>query len=239
MISEWQRMPFEAAEALLWGKKTHHDHLLLFPRIKELEDQHQAYNARIQATEAVAEAAEAATSRVRRIEQQIAAIESDEQDRPFDKWVEGEITGFKGFMEQNKTVRQKQIELETKISDLEDAVDKGKDASRDVEILLDRIGRLESDRMKDADQIKKLERDILNLTSVRSNQAMRKEDLQTVTTRMAIPEQIAPPLPIQVNLEASDTAEETENEEILPSFRTNKSERELIQVPQSPAMISK
>jgi len=30
--------------------------------------------------------------------QQVAAIESDEQDRPFDEWAEEEISGFKKFM---------------------------------------------------------------------------------------------------------------------------------------------
>jgi hypothetical protein len=192
-------MPFEAAQALLWGRETHREHQFLFPRMKELEEQHQSYDARIQATEAVAEAAEAATSRIRRIEQQVAAIESDEQDRPFDKWVEGEITGFKGFMEQNKTVRQKQIGLETKVLDLEDGVDKAKDASRDVEILLNRIGRLENERVHDANRIKRLEKELLNLTSMRSKQAKETNDLQTVIGRPTLPQRVVPPVPIREN----------------------------------------
>jgi DNA repair exonuclease SbcCD ATPase subunit len=192
-------MPFEAAEALLWGRETHREHQFLFPRMKELEEQHQAYNSRIQAIEAVAEAAEAATSRIRRLEQQVAAIESDEQDRPFDKWVEGEITGFKGFMEQNKMVRQKQIELETKISDLEDGVDKAKDASRDVEILLNRIGRLENERVHEANRIKRLEKEFLNLTSTRSKQAKETNDLQTVMARPTLPKRVVLPVSIREN----------------------------------------
>jgi chromosome segregation ATPase len=192
-------MPFEAAEALLWGRETQREHQFLFPRMKELEEQHQSYDTRIQATEAVAEAAEAATSRIRRIEQQVAAIESDEQDRPFDKWVEGEITGFKGFMEQNKTVRQKQVELETKISDLEDGVDKAKDACRDVEILLNRIGRLENERANDANRIKRLEKELLNLTSTRSKQAKETNDLQTVMARPTLPKRVVLPVSIREN----------------------------------------
>jgi hypothetical protein len=238
-LSGSQRMPFEAAEALLWGRETHRQHQLLFPRMKELEEQHQAYDARIQATEAVAEAAEAATSRVRRIEQQIAAIESDEQDRPFDKWVEGEIASFKGFVEQNKTVRQKQIELETKISDLEDFVDRHKDASRDVEILLDRIGRLETGRVNDAERIKRLEKAVLNLTSIRSMQATGRNDIQPVTTRAAIPKQVLPSLPTRQNPEASDAADETDDEDMLSPYVTHRPEPERVQVPQSPTIMPK
>jgi predicted RNase H-like nuclease (RuvC/YqgF family) len=232
-------MPFEAAEALLWGRETHREHQFLFPRMKELEEQHQAYDARIQATEAVAEAAEAATSRVRHIEQRIAAIESDEQDRPFDKWVEGEIASFKGFVEQNKTVRQKQIELETKISDLEDSVDRREDASRDVEILLDRIGRLENGRINDAERIKGLEKAVLSLTSTRSMQATGRHDIQPVTTRAAFPKQVLPSLPTRQNPEVFDTADETEDEDILSSYVTHRPEPEQIQVPQSPTIMPK
>jgi hypothetical protein len=237
--SESQRMPFEAAEALLWGKETHREHQFLFPRMKELEEQHQAYDARIQATEAVTEAAEAATSRIRRIEQRIAAIESDEQDRPFDKWVEREIATFKGFVEHNKTVRQKQIELETKISDLEDSVDRCKDTSKDVEILLDRISRLEAGSINDAERIKRLEKAVLNLTSTRSTQATGKNDIQPVTTRAAIPKQVLPSLPTRQNFEASDAAEETEDEDILPSHATYRPELGQIQIPQSPTIMTK
>jgi hypothetical protein len=271
-LSEPPRMPFEAAEALLWGRETHREHRFLFPRMKELEEQHQAYNARIQTIEVVTDAAEAATSRIRRIEQQVAAIESDEQDRPFDKWVEGEIAGFKGFMEQNKTVRQKQIELEAKISDIEDGVDKAKDVSRDVEILLNRIGRLENERFNDTTRIKRLEKELLNLASMRPNQAegtnhlvdMRpslasskyagrplrvqaifpkqaKEtnDPITAMAQMASSKYMGRPLSARGDLEASDAADETEDEEILPVYREKQPEAEKIQVPQSPTIVSK
>jgi DNA repair exonuclease SbcCD ATPase subunit len=238
-LSEPPRMPFETAEALLWGREMHREHQFLFPRMKELEEQHQAYDARIQATEAVAEAAEAATSRIRRIEQQVAAIESDEQDRPFDKWVEGEITGFKGFMEQNKTVRQKQVELEAKISDIEDGVDKAKDVSRDVEILVNRIGRLEKERVNDANRIKRLEKEFLNLASRRSNQAKETNDPIPAMAQMASSKYVGRPLPARGGLEASDAADETEDEGILPIYREKQPEAEKIQVPQSPPIGSK
>jgi hypothetical protein len=119
-------MPFAAAEALHWGRETWNQHNALFGRMTELEERYGVYDTRIEATEAVAEAAEAATARIRRIEQRVAAIESDEQDRPFDKWAQEEIASFKGFMEKNKTVRQKQVELDKQVSGLEDSFDKSK-----------------------------------------------------------------------------------------------------------------
>jgi hypothetical protein len=150
-------MPYEAAEALLWGKRTVDEHYLLYGRMKELEDQHQAYDARIRATEAITEAAEAATSRIRHIEQQVAAIESDEQDRPFDRWVKKEIDNFKTYVDNNKNIRQRQIELEKQMSDVVDDVDKRGDMPKLVESLLRRIGRLEEERNKDANKVRQLE----------------------------------------------------------------------------------
>jgi DNA repair exonuclease SbcCD ATPase subunit len=154
---EPRRMPYEAAEALLWGKRTVDEHYLLYGRMKELEDQHQAYDARIQATEAITEAAEAATSRIRHIEQQVAASESDEQDRPFDRWVKKEIDNFKTYVDNNKNIRQRQIELEKQISDVADDVDKRGDMPKLVKSLLRRIGRLEEERSKDANKVRQLE----------------------------------------------------------------------------------
>ncbi|KAH7076502.1 hypothetical protein BKA63DRAFT_552425 [Paraphoma chrysanthemicola] len=162
------RMPIEAAEALLWGKATRDEQKRLYSRVHELMKQHQNYETRIQSTEAVAEAAEAATARIRSIEQKVEAIESDEHDRPFDKWAEAEIETFKIFVEKNKNVRQKQLEIERQVSGVDDEIDKiSRGASREVEILQARIGRLETDRVNDANIIKKLERDVANLMTMR------------------------------------------------------------------------
>ncbi|KAF2831004.1 hypothetical protein CC86DRAFT_377925 [Ophiobolus disseminans] len=230
-----QRMPIEAAEALLWGKETHNEHVHLYGRMRELEEQHRDYDARIQATEAVVEAAEAATARVRRIEQRVVAIESDEQDRPFDKWAEGEISEFKNFIEKNKNVRQKQIELEEKVSHVEDAVDKVKDASKDVEILLERIGRLERDQISNANRIRSLETDVTNLTLLREDRIIYRNKLPDVIHLRATPERMLPPPSRQPNVQARDDSEtEDENETLVDPPVAMQTEHDQVQVPRSP-----
>jgi predicted DNA-binding protein (UPF0251 family) len=238
-LADQQRMPLAAAEALLWGKKTHGEHVFLNARIQELEEQHRAYNTRIHATEAISEAAEAATARIRRIEQQVAAIESDEQDRPFDKWVEGEVANFKVFVEKNKTVRQKQIELEAKISGIEDSIDKIADIAPDIEILLERIGRLESDRLMDTNHIKRLESHVAELEIRRQTQAMELAKARPEVARRLTSKRMLPPPSAQLFAELEDVTEETENEESLPVVPTVPNEREWFPLPSSSKTISK
>ncbi|KAJ4307546.1 hypothetical protein N0V94_009696, partial [Neodidymelliopsis sp. IMI 364377] len=83
-----QRIPYEAGEALLWERQNHRVHAHLSIQMKELKAQHDAYNARIQATESIAEAAEAAVHKVKQMEARIAAMEEDDKDRPFDAWAQ-------------------------------------------------------------------------------------------------------------------------------------------------------
>jgi hypothetical protein len=216
------RLTMEGAEALLWHKKTHEDQAYLLGRMRELEEQHRDYDARIQATETIAEAAEAATSRVRRIEQQVAAIESDEQDRPFDKWAEGEISGFKSFIEKNKNVRQKQIELDEKFSRLEDSVDKAKDSSKDVSSLLIRIARLETDHISDANRIRSLEADVTSLTLLRQDWAAEERAPRASIDRQPAKQMLSPPSPQPprpLSAEVPDD-EETEDEGPFTPFPT-------------------
>lgn len=235
------RMPFDAAEALLWGKKTHDEHKFLFPRMRELEEQHRAYDTRIQATETIAEAAEAATSRIRRIEQQIAAIESDEQDRPFDKWVQEEITAFKGFVEKNKSVRQKQVELEAKMAGLEEFVDKSRDASssKDVEILLERISRLENERIGDTNRIKKLEREVIELTATRRTRVIEGDAMMAARTQKPVLQKTTLPPPRRSAIDASDAEVETEDEDVQPLRRKEQLDHEQVLVPRSPPPMPK
>jgi hypothetical protein len=209
-----QRMPFAAAEALHWGRETWNQHNILFGRMSELEERHIVYDRRIQATEAVAEAAEAATAIIRRIEQQVAAIESDEQDRPFDKWAQEEIAGFKGFIEKNKTVRQKQVELDKQVSDLEDSFEKFKDVPRDLDILLRRIGRLEQDRMHDADRVQRLETEMTDLMSSWQTKATASNRPHPTSPQKQTPGHMMLPPP-QPGAEAIDVEEDTEDEEII------------------------
>jgi DNA repair exonuclease SbcCD ATPase subunit len=234
-------MPFDAAEALLWGKKTHDEHKFLFPRMRELEEQHRAYDTRIQATETIAEAAEAATSRLRRIEQQIAAIESDEQDRPFDRWVQEEITAFKGFVEKNKSVRQKQVEIEAKMAGFEEFVDKSRDAStsKDIEILLERISRLENERMGDTNRIKKLEREVIELTLTRRTRVLEGDALLAAQTQRPTPQKPSLSPPRRSTIDTSDAEAETEDEDIQPPRRNEQLDHEQVRVPCSPPQMPK
>jgi predicted RNase H-like nuclease (RuvC/YqgF family) len=234
-----QRMPFAAAEALLWGKKTHDEHKFLFPRMTELEEQHKAYDTRIAATEVIAEAAEATTARIRRIEQQVAAIESDEQDRPFDRWAEREITSFKSFMEKNKTVRQKQIELETKVLSLEDSADKTKDTSRDIETLLHRIERLENDRVQDANRIKRLEKNINDIVSMSQNQIVGNNQQSIERSPGFYLDQAFQDLPQRGDPGPFYATDETEDEEASPPPRTGQSPSKQAQGHRNPPIILK
>jgi chromosome segregation ATPase len=230
-------MPFAAAEALHWGRETWNQHNQLFGRMGELEERYGVHDRRIQVTEAIAEAAEAATARIRRIEQQVAAIESDEHDRPFDKWAQEEIASFKGFIEKNKSVRQKQVELDKQVSNLEDSFDKVKDAPRDLDILLHRIGRLEQDRMHDADRIQRLETDMTALISSWQTKATeinrpRPDSPRKQTPRHMMP---APPRP---QAEALEIEEDTEDEETLIPPPVEQPVQAQIQVRQSPKISS-
>jgi chromosome segregation ATPase len=226
-------MPFAAAEALHWGRETWNQHNALFGRMTELEERYGIYDTRIEATEAVAEAAEAATARIRRIEQRVAAIESDEQDRPFDKWAQEEIASFKGFMEKNKTVRQKQVELDKQVSGLEDSFDKVKDAPRDLGILLHRIGRLEQDHMHDADRIQRLEAEVTELRSSRQAKFTEVNRPRPESSMKQTPKHTMPPPP-RPQADALDMEEDTEDEDVLIPPPVEQPVQTQIQVRQSP-----
>lgn len=180
-------MPFAAAEALLWGKEIKRDLEFLIPQMKELQRRHEAYDARIQATEITAEAAEAATARVQRIEQKIAAMEQDDTDRPFDKWVGEEITQLKMSTDRNKDVRTKLIELENRFSIATDDLDTARNMSKDYCSLLRRVKDLEADKKEDSNRIKEMEKEILDLRMLCRSYATRNEDLHAVISRRESP----------------------------------------------------
>ncbi|KAL5121247.1 hypothetical protein ACEQ8H_000715 [Pleosporales sp. CAS-2024a] len=237
--SDRQRMPFAAAEALLWGKKTAEEHHFIHSRMRELEDHHRAYNNRIKATEVIAEAAEAAITRIRRVEQQVAAIESDDRDRPFDKWVEGEVATFKVFAEKNKTVRQKQIELEGKISSLEDSVDKAKDVAMDLEILMERISRMDNERIKDSALISKLQGEVAELKILCQIKPIDIQRPKPAINRNVTPLHLRPPPSAQPIAIVEDDADETEDEETAPTHHVNRFEQEELHVISTSKMIPK
>jgi hypothetical protein len=225
-------MSFEAAEALLWGKETYNQHTALYGRMRELEDQHRAYGARIQATEAVAEAAEAATARIRHIEQQVAAIESDEHDRAFDKWVGAEIDNLKIFVDKNKNVRQKQIEFDKQVTDLAETLDKIRNTPKLVEDLLRRIGLLENERTEDAGQIRQLEKDVTRITMMRQGLPQKEHKEYNQPIRRQTPGPMPPP-PRQPIHEALDASDETEDEELLAPNMPHRHHQEQVQVSRS------
>jgi predicted RNase H-like nuclease (RuvC/YqgF family) len=216
--AEAQRMPFEAAEALLWGRKTHKDHEWLFSQMKEIQSQHESYDARIKATEAIAETAEAATHRIRHMETKLAAIESDDKDRPFDKWAENAITQLKLFADNNLNVRQKLNSLEGRFCEAVDDLDKVSGVSKDVASLLRRLDVLEKERKEDKNQLMLMGREIASFRAMR-HMPLSGHALQTSPVR--------PEMPHSGDHEAHDSDTTTE-EDHIPSGRS------LVQVPRSP-----
>lgn len=210
--------------------------------MKELEEQHRDYDARIQATETIAEAAEAATSRVRRIEQQVAAIESDEQDRPFDKWAEGEISEFKSFIEKNKNVRQKMIELGDRLSRVEDPVEKANDTSHELSVLRNEIATMKRDRVSDANRIRSLESDLTSmiLRIPALERASRETSSRQAPKQMLPPPSRQPPRPLSTETPDDDeTEDEDEFQHLVTPFMTEQSAQGQAQVDRSPVPTTK
>ncbi|KAI4926024.1 uncharacterized protein J4E92_006761 [Alternaria infectoria] len=226
------RMPFASAEALLWGPEMKQQHAHLLTEMRTLQKHHEEYEARIRSTEHVAEAAEAATSRVRHLEQQLAAIEAEDDDKAFEKWAAGEMTRLGIFVDTNKHVRQKQIELDSVVSHAVDDLDKLKHVPRELKGVLRRLDLLEAGRNQDARRIKSLEEEVTRLKSTRQdpNSNSNTAGPQTVSRpqhgmlRSMTPSQLP-------NAETSEATSDTDDEDLIlmPG-----SVREEIQVPQSP-----
>ncbi|KAJ4372407.1 hypothetical protein N0V83_004181 [Neocucurbitaria cava] len=225
-----QRMPFATAEALLWGPELRQQHEWLLKEMRALQTQHEAYDARIQTTEAAAEAAEAATSRIRHMEQQIVAMEAVDNDKAFEKWATEEITRLRIFADRNQSIRQKQVELEKEVSLVGDVMDdKMKDVATGLKILLQRIEKLESCRKQDAQQIKALEANIVVLKSARHDPVMSNVGSMAKDAHKRIPKQ-RDGLPRVQDVEGSDTTETEDEGFVLPHTPV----KERVQVPRSP-----
>lgn len=229
-----QRLPFATAEALLWGPELRQQHEWLLKEMRALQTQHEAYDFRIQTTEAAAEAAEAATSRVRHVEQQIVAMEAVDNDRAFEKWATEEITRLRIFADRNQSIRQKQVELEKEVSDVVDGMDRMKDVSNGLRNLLQRIEVLESCRKQDAQQIKALEANIVVLKSAHHDPVMSKVDSRAKDAHMRIPKK-RDGLPRVQDVEESDTTETEDEGFVLPHTPV----KERVQVPRSPEVAQK
>ncbi|KAI4651663.1 uncharacterized protein J4E79_009144 [Alternaria viburni] len=234
------RMPFASAEALLWGPEMKQQHAHLLTEMRTLQKHHEEYEARIRSTEHVAEAAEAATSRVRHLEQQLAAIEAEDDDKAFEKWAAGEMTRLGIFVDTNKHVRQKQIELDNVVSHAVDDLDKLKQVPRELNGVLRRLDLLEAGRNQDARRIKSLEQEVTRLKSTRQDPKSKSKSKSKSNT--AGPQTVSRPrhgmlgsvTPSQLfNAGTSEVTSDTDDEDLIlmPGFA-----REEIQVPQSPEM---
>lgn len=157
------RMPYEAGEALLWERQNHRVHAHLSIQMKELQAQHEAYDARIQATESVAEAAEAAVHKVKQMETKIAAFEADEADRPFDAWAKEAIGQLQVFVDGQKGVRQKLSGLEMKVGKLGEDVERVRDEDGLLRSVVRRLKVLEDDRREEERKVRELQREVERL----------------------------------------------------------------------------
>jgi DNA repair exonuclease SbcCD ATPase subunit len=224
------RIPFASSEALLWGPEMKQQHAYLLTEMRALQRQHEAYDARIQQTEAAAEAAEAATSRIRHLEQQLAAIEAEDDDKVWEKWASGELTQLRIFVDTNKHVRQKQIELSNDMSRIEEDLDKMKSSPTDLKAVLRRLDLLETGCREDARHIKSLEGEVNRLKTLRQSSSTsaissRSNPYRNKGVRRTItPSQLS-------HAEISDGEATTEDEDLIPPRGPT---REEIQVPRSP-----
>jgi len=157
------RIPFASAEALLWGPELKKQHAYLLTEIHALQKQHEGYNTRIQMAEAIADAIEAATAQIRHLEQKIAVIEAEDENKAFEKWAAGELARLGTFVDANKNIRQKQIELETEVLRVTEDMDGLKGIPTGFRDLLRRLDVLERRRDEDTQRIQRLEGDIVRL----------------------------------------------------------------------------
>ncbi|KAH9879010.1 hypothetical protein J1614_002445 [Plenodomus biglobosus] len=227
-----QRLPFAAAEALLWGPEMKKQHQWLLQQMRSLNTQHEAYDARIQTTEAIAEAAEAATARIRHMEQQIIAMEAVDKENTFENWAMAEINQLKVFRDDNKNVRQKQIELDKKVAGFADDVDKLKRVPDELVDLIRRVDFVASRQMEDANRMKRLEKEIDDLKGGRQTSTSRQPLLQPLPRRQSSYRRAMTP-PRKV-LGPHDTSETEDEDTLIPPRRNSQSDIGKVQVPRSP-----
>ncbi|KAJ4346263.1 hypothetical protein N0V95_005528 [Ascochyta clinopodiicola] len=159
------RMSYEAGEALLWERQNHRVNAHLSIQVKELQARNDAYSARIQATESIAEAAEAAVHKVKQMETRIAAIEADDQDRPFDAYAKEAISQIQIFVDSHKGVRQKLSGLEQSVNTLSEDVEDVRDARGLLNNVVRRLDVLEDQRREDRRKVRELEKEVEELRS--------------------------------------------------------------------------
>ncbi|KAI4953806.1 hypothetical protein J4E91_002654 [Alternaria rosae] len=219
------RMPFASAEALLWGPEMKQQHAHLLTEMRTLQKHHEEYEARIRSTEHVAEAAEAATSRVRHLEQQLAAIEAEDDDKAFEKWAAGEMTRLGIFVDTNKHVRQKQIELDGIVSHAVDDLDKLRQVPRALKGVLRRLDLLESGRNQDARRIESLEEEVTRLKSTRQDATSKSNTAGPQTVSRPQQGSLRSMTPSRLlDAEIADATSDTDDEDLIlmPGFETSR-----------------
>src|SRR5690242_17964996 len=144
------RMPYEAGEALLWERQNARMHTHLSLQMKELQAQLAAYESRITATEAIAEAAEAAIHQVKQLDLKVKAIEEEEKDRPFDEWAKEAVGQLQIAVDGLKGVRGKISGLERKVDGLEEDVEGVKSEGALLRSVATRLEVLEGERKDEA-----------------------------------------------------------------------------------------
>ncbi|KAF3001940.1 hypothetical protein E8E13_006973 [Curvularia kusanoi] len=162
-LSLGPRMPFEAAEALLWERQNNRVNIHLSAQMKELQEQHDRFSARIQATEAVAEAAEASLHKIKQMDAKITAIEAEEHDRPLDAWTKESIKELQISVDAMKGVRQKLSGLENKIDEIGEQVETARGESAVLKDVVKRLGTLEEERQDEARKVASLEKEVNDL----------------------------------------------------------------------------
>ncbi|KAF9699336.1 hypothetical protein EKO04_002180 [Ascochyta lentis] len=172
------RMSYEAGEALLWERQNHRVNAHLSIQVKELQTQHDAYNSRIQATESIAEAAEAAVYKVKQMEARIAAMEADDQDRPFDAYAKEAIGQFQVFVDSHKGVRQKLSGLEQKVGNLNEDTEDMRDARGLLNSMMRRLEVLEEERKEEGEKVRKLEKEMETLRRISQRQEPTGDEVE-------------------------------------------------------------
>lgn len=162
-LSLGPRMPFEAAEALLWERQNNRVQSHLSLQVKELQTQHDTFSTRIQATEAVSEAAEATIRNIKQMELKIAAIEAEERDRPFDKWVKEAIGHLQISVEGMKGFRQKLNGLEVAVEKIDECIDSTRNDSTVLKNMVRKVEMLEEGSRDEARKVTLLEEELARL----------------------------------------------------------------------------
>ncbi|KAL1657166.1 hypothetical protein SLS61_000208 [Didymella pomorum] len=157
------RLPYEAAEALLWERQNARLNTHLHAQMKKLQAAHDAYDARIKATEAVAEAAEAAVSTVKDLKRKVAAIEEDEREGPFVRWAKEAVGQLQISVDGMKGVRQKISALDGVVERMGEDVEKVRDEGGVVKNGLRRLEMLEGERREEGRMIRELKREVTKL----------------------------------------------------------------------------